>query len=225
MSKPSWFDSSNNISELSVQAIPTDDPHPVGSPENLRRVRCLWLISFIQDMRTFLASSPELLSDDLRQYTALQDALLLLRADMKRHMRGPSQEQACSPHEFARLACLFFISVFLQASALDDATAPHPSPSNLAIMDAFLQARDTWSGSVDNLYFALFHHFAGLLDNLQKKDYVLQMTNVLASLSSEARRGVEKCLLHILCQVENNAEASSFGDWTPDNLLSSVRGL
>lgn len=225
MSKPSWFDCSNNISELSEQPIPADDLHPAGNPENLRRVRCLWLISFIQDMRTFLANSPELRANGLRKYTALQDAVLLLRADMKRHMRDPSQEEACSHHEFARLACLFFISVFLQASApVDDVTAQHP-PSDLAVMDAFLQARDIWSGSVDNLHVALFHHFAELLDNRQKRDYVLQMTNVLASLSSEARRGVEKCLLHILCQVESSADASSFGDWTPDSLLSSLRGL
>lgn len=193
----------------------------MSNPENLRRVRCLWLISFIQDMRTFL--TPELRENGLRQYTALQDVLLFLQADMRRCMRKPSPEEACSHHEFARLACLFYISVLLQAST-PVGHAPH-FQSDLAIIDTFLQARDIWSGSMENLHTALFYHFAVVLDNVQKRDYVLQMTNVLASLSSQARRGVEKCLLHILCQAESSADKSSFGEWTPDDLLSSLRGL
>jgi len=225
MSKPSWFDSSNNIFELSAQPAAADR-HPVGNLESLRRVRCLWLISFIQDMRTFLTSSPELGINGLRRYGAVQDSLLLLRADMKQYTLNPPQDDACSEHEFARLACLFFICVLLQASApAGDAASPLAAPNNFDLMDASLQARDIWSGSVEDLHTALFHHFAQLLDSPQTTNYVLQMTNVLASLSREARRGVEKCLLQILSPVESDDDGSPLDDWTPDSLLSSLRGL
>ncbi|KAJ9138402.1 Tachykinin family protein [Pleurostoma richardsiae] len=225
MAKPSWFDSSNNIFELSEQ--PTSiDMHPMRNMENLRHVRCLWLLSFIQDMRTFLTNSPELRMHGLRQYPAVQDALLLLQADMKRHTLAPFREEACTAQEFARLACLFFISVLLQAAASSHAATPPHLPSDLAVIDAFLDSRNIWAGSVEDLHDALFHQFAELPDSLQKTNYVVQMTNVLASLSCEARRGVERCLLHILCQVGSGGDASSSdNNWTPDTLLSSLRGL
>lgn len=98
-------------------------------------------------------------------------------------------------------------------------------------MDTILQTWNVWPGSVEDLHNLLFSNSTELPGSVQKTHYVLQMTNVLASLSSEARRGVERCLLRILCQAsginEQGTESpSSFDDnWTPDALLSSLRGL
>ena len=208
MAKPSWFESSNNISELSEQPL-SADLHPLGSLESLRRVRCLWLISFIQDMRTFMANSPELRRNGLRHYTAINDAILLLAAAMKRHLLESPGENGCTPAEFARLGCLFYISVLIQASArqypgdnsgrssplsLSGTGMPTYGSGDLAVMNTFLEHRNIWAGTVEDLYTGLFDQFRELPDSAHRRDYVLQMTNVLASLSSEARRGVERCL-------------------------------
>ncbi|OAA57506.1 peroxisomal catalase [Niveomyces insectorum RCEF 264] len=262
MAKPSWFDSSNNIFELSEEAVPASI-HPMGSSENVRRVRGLWLLSFIQDMNTFLFNSAELRNRGLRRYPGVQDAILVLKTATKRatldaHRRsrsgggggdGDDEDEACTVAEFNRLACLFFISVLLQtppshgpgqlpenAGPAAEATPPsRPAPSSdLALMDAVLRAWSVWPGSVEDLHNLLFHHCAVLPDSQQKTNYVLQMTRVLASLSSEARRGVERCLLHILNQAggKNGSNEGAYerrpsysDNWTPDDFLSSLRGL
>src|SRR5690242_305239 len=56
MAKPSWFDSSNQIWELSRG--PPDST--TSNVLNLKQLRGLWLISFVQDMRTLRASSSQL---------------------------------------------------------------------------------------------------------------------------------------------------------------------
>ena len=238
MSKPSWFDSSNNISEISEGALARADLHPfTGSTENLRRVRCLWLISFIQDIRTLMSCSSEFRSHGLALYIGVRDAVLLLQTDSQRQSNASLQDETCTRPEFSRLACLFFISVLLQGSvsvhnaspspAPDDTAAAPPSLSDLAGLDIFLRvSRDKWEGSVENLHSALFSESPALPDGARKVDYVLQMTNVLGSMGAEARRGVEKCLLHILLPAKAREEESLFDDnLTPDSLLSSLHRM
>ena len=231
MAKPSWFESSNNILELSEQPV-SANMHPLGSLENLQRVRGLWLISFIQDMGTFTSNSPELRLHGLRQYPNVLDAILLLQADMKRYTLDSYQEEACTSSEFARLWCLFFISVLIQASGqqysdavppASVATAPN-SPDNLATVNDFLQIQNIWAGTVEQLFSSLFNDFNEIPESTRVKEYVFQITNVLSSLSCEARRGVEKCLLLILGNI--GSHGTSLDDYcTPDTLLSSLHGL
>lgn len=62
MSKPTWFESSNNISEISEQSFQNAAKAAL---VDTQKVRCLWLISFIQDMRTLMAFSSRLYMDGL----------------------------------------------------------------------------------------------------------------------------------------------------------------
>ncbi|KAJ9193479.1 transcriptional regulator family: Fungal Specific TF [Paecilomyces variotii] len=237
MSKPSWFDSSNRIWEICEQPF-TPDLHPImGDMENLHRVRCLWLISFIQDMRTLMGGSSRLYLSGLSFYTAVRDAALLLWADSKHHTYTAMHRPECTPAEFRRLACLFFISVLLQGSMSTHEYAVSPSspqaPMNspvlddLLLLDTYLDcSRPLWQGSVEKLHTALFRDFTGLPDGPQKMKYVLNMTDVLRCMSVESRRGVEKCLLNMLCRTKGSElRFSPDDDWTPDSLLSSFHGI
>lgn len=240
MSKPSWFDSSNHISELSwhprIEAAEAsaNAPNPVmRNTQNLHRVRCLWLISFVQDMRNLTGGG-------LAPYAAAREAVDLLQRDLRQHTLVSLREEVCTDREFTRLACIFFISVLLkgsvstvEADATAAATIPCP-PSDLAILDDFLNnTRDSWQGSsAENLYDALFRVFPAdiLPDGERKTDYVLHITNVLRPMSGEARRGVERCLLQILWHAQGHAQGRGQGmgleddSWTPDTVLSSLHG-
>jgi hypothetical protein len=82
-----------------------------------------------------------------------------------------------------------------------------------------------WEGSVGNMHLFLFHHFVNLPNGSLKTKYAMQMTDVLGHLSLEARRGVEKCLLNMLCGTKGGKLRFSGEDsWTPDSLLSSMHG-
>ncbi len=60
----------------------------------------------------------------------------------------------------------------------------------------------------------------------QMTNYILNMAQVLGSLSAEARHGVERCLVYILCPAEEIQQELLLEDgWTPDSLLSSLHGL
>ena len=57
MAKPSWFEPTNNISEVSE---PSADTFPLDPSMDFQKIRCLWLISFVQDLwalRDFLPYS------------------------------------------------------------------------------------------------------------------------------------------------------------------------
>lgn len=235
MSKPSWFDSSNRIWEICEQPF-TPDFHPImGDMENLHRVRCLWLISFIQDMRTLMGGSSQLYLEGLSLYTAVRDAALLLWADSKHHTYTAMHQPECTPAEFRRLSCLFFISVLLQGSMSTHQYAASPSLEmttnspvldDLLLLDTYLDcSRPLWQGSVENLHTALFRDFTSLPDGPQKMKYVLHMADVLRCMSDEARRGIEKCMLNMLCRSKGSElRFSPEDDWTPDSLLSSFHG-
>lgn len=236
MSKPSWFDSTNQIWEIS-QPAPEGEHHSItGNPENLHRIRCLWLISFMQDLRTFTRTSLGLRFDGLCRYANVHDAVLLLQSDMHRQMRAPVQDEPCSQYEFGRLSCVFLISILFQESASTTHTLPALGSgdciasltlSDLAMLDILLEvSRSSWQHSVDGLRATMFDEGLNIPDSRRKTEYVLHITNVLGSMSSEARRGVERCVLHVLSEADDDAQALSLDDdWSPDTLLSSSHGL
>ncbi|KAK9491414.1 hypothetical protein V1508DRAFT_357993 [Lipomyces doorenjongii] len=232
MAKPSWFDSSNRVWEISEHSL-DNSLHPMlASIIDLHKIYCLWLISFIQDMRTLMRSSSQLYQQGLRVYPAVHDAVLLLHFHFQLDAQT-SMHDGPTP-EYDRLACLLFISVLLQESMSSTSTAtlptsdsfPRPPSNSLAILDVSLQeSRNLWEGSVANMHLFLFHHFMNLPDGSLKTKYAVQMTDVLGHLSLEARRGVEKCLLNLLCGTKGGKLRFSAEDsWTPDSLLSSMHG-
>ncbi|KAK9237770.1 hypothetical protein V1525DRAFT_402880 [Lipomyces kononenkoae] len=210
VSKPSWFDSSHRICEIWGHPL-NNSVHPIlASIIDLHKIHCLWLISFIQDMRTLTRSSSQLHHRGLGRYHAVHDAALLLRFYFQRDAQAYMHEVGCGAPEYDRLACLFLISVLLQESIYSPDTFTEalatsacfsmPSDNSLAVLDASLhKLRNVWEGSVENLHLLLFDHFIDNPDGSLKAIYAMQMTDVLKHLSLEARRGVEMCLINMLC--------------------------
>ncbi|KAB8238030.1 uncharacterized protein BDW43DRAFT_262897 [Aspergillus alliaceus] len=228
MSRPSWFESSNNLSEISEQSFQNA---AIAASVDTQKVRCLWLISFIQDMRTLMAFSSRLYIDGLASYPALHDAVLLLRSNFYLANKIPSNHTSFLASDYDRLTCLFSICITMQESmSRSPASTVSPAPdiyNDMALLDVALSAsREVWNTSVYSLRAFLHHHFVAYHpDGVAKIDYVMKMTDVLGYLSLEARRGVEKCLLNMLCRARDGKEPLLTDDgWTPDSLLSSVRG-
>ncbi|KAJ8131730.1 hypothetical protein O1611_g1896 [Lasiodiplodia mahajangana] len=227
MTRPSWFDSSNQLREISQQSIAA---HPVlGHLGNLYKTRCLWLLSFMQDMRTFMSHSPEIYNHGLAHYAFIRDALLVVKSDLRVQDAGLQAEDDTNERELIRLACLFYICVMLQGSDTPDAGNPAPmdfyQSYSIASLDQCL-ARDhaQWQGSIQSLYQSLFHGDIAAQTPPNKLRYALDLTNVLGSTSPEARQGVERCMLQILCQAAMEARTTLDYDWTPDSLLACIEG-
>ena len=229
MSRPSWFESTNNISEISE---PSANAFSLDPNMDIQKIRCLWLISFIQDMRTFMGFSSRFYVHGLSAYPSLYDAVTLLRADFQTYHTNKSLSGGpeMTVSDYNRLTCLFSICIMMQDSISSPLGGPmgSPSPSHGLIMldDALANSRSLWQASVSNLRPFLLHHLVEChLDGPQKIDYISRMVEVLSHLSLEAGIGVEKCLLNMLCRTQ--AVQSTFlvdDGWTPDSLLSSMHG-
>ena len=104
----------------------------------------------------------------------------------------------------------------------------YSAPINeLAIPDMSLQTyRHAWEGSIHLLRSFLHNHFVNpYLNGELKTDYVMQMTDIVSHLSLEAYRGIEKCLLNMLCRTWDGKLPFFVDDGgTPDSLLSTVHG-
>ncbi|KAF5602021.1 tachykinin family [Fusarium pseudocircinatum] len=210
MARPTWFDCSNQIQELLTH--PSELPlHPVlGRESDLRKLRSLWLVSFIQDIGTFRTN---LMSTAPVHYSAFHEAVLLLKSHRQDHELETGRPELCSDLEFTRLACLLFICVLLQKSPFK---SPHDTGTyqdgdwsfqrmdNLNLLDFCLEANHpSWHDSVENLNSILFFHFTASEEMGLDPDYVRNITTVLASLSGGARYAVERCLLETLCRARN----------------------
>ena len=231
MEKPSWFDTSNQLSELTDPQSVSQLQAVLGGERNLHRLRCLWLLSFVQDLGSFMSSSAQLYQYGLREFGALQEALMVLKRDMR--LDGPSSAQGAAPSDKQqqRLSCLFFISLLFQSSA--EATERSSKPNEIDVqldrvraLDTYLQENhQLWYGSPEiGLFDTLFHRSAATESWSPSHDYVFSLTKVVGSLSSEARNGIEMCLLHLLCRAPANAARDESYEWTPDALLSSIHG-
>ncbi|KAI3321411.1 hypothetical protein HD806DRAFT_152059 [Xylariaceae sp. AK1471] len=232
MTRPSWFDSSNQLREISQQPMLT---HPVlGQVENLYKTRCLWLLSFMQDVRNFMGQSPDIHNNGLTHYTFIRDALLLIKSDSDLREEDVEPEEDINERERIRLACLFYVCVMLQGSIISgfvpDSANPAPLEShhhNYSITSFdYCLARNhaQWQASIQSLFQCVFHGDVAMQSPPSRLRYALDMTNVLGSLSSEARQGVERCLLQILCRALMDVGTTLDYDWTPDSLLACMEG-
>ncbi|KAI0815961.1 tachykinin family protein [Xylaria sp. FL0064] len=226
MTRPSWFDSSNQLREISQQSMAT---HPVlGQFENLYKTRCLWLLSFMQDMRTFMGQSAELYNHGLARHASIRDALLVVKSDLYLHEEDLQGEGDINERERTRLACLFYICVMLQGSVSDSGnTIPmdfHHSYSITSFDQCLARSYAEWQASVQHLFQCLFHGTIAAQTPPSRLRYALDLTDILGSMSAEARRGVERCMLQILCQALMEARTTLDYDWTPDSLLACIEG-
>ncbi|KAI0469462.1 tachykinin family protein [Xylaria cf. heliscus] len=231
MARPSWFDSSNQLREISQQSMAT---HPVlRQLGNLYKTRCLWLLSFMQDMRTFMGHSPEIYNHGLAHYVFIRDALLVVRSDLYVHDEDLQDEDDMNERERIRLACMFYICVMLQGSISQGHTPDSGNPApvdfhrsySITYFDQCLARHHyQWQGSIQSLFDCLFRGEIAAQTPPSRLHYALDLTNVLGSTSPEARHGVERCMLQILCQALMETRATVDYDWTPDSLLACIEG-
>ncbi|KAJ5825157.1 hypothetical protein N7474_002295 [Penicillium riverlandense] len=226
MSRPSWLESTNNLEQISrpfyspplMQQAPSLD---------VQKVRCLWLISFIQDMRTFMGS---FYNRGLSSFPFTHSAVGLLRHSFQLCIESSSHDAHITEWEDEMLGCLFSISVLVQESisALSDGDSiTLTGPNRLDELEISLRdSQHMWGHSVHNLRSILYESLTRLFEEGEfKVNYVMDLVQVLGTLSSEARQGVEKCLLNLLYCLGNSNNTLSIDDgWTPDSLLSSMHG-
>ncbi|CVK98224.1 uncharacterized protein FMAN_12275 [Fusarium mangiferae] len=231
MARPTWLDCSNQVQEL-LTHVSELSSHPIQRKGNeLRNLRSLWLLSFIQDMGTFRKN---LLGSTPVHYSAFHEAISLLKAHRQDHELDAGRPELCSDLEFTRLACLLFICVLLQRSASE---SPHDTVTyqeggwsfqrldNLNLLNFCLEANHpSWHDSLENLNSILFFHFTASEGTGLDPDYVRSMATVLASLSGGARYAVERCLLETLCRASGGEQNIFEEKFTPDILLSTISG-
>lgn len=221
MSRPSWFESTNDISK--ILESPTHRTI-AGASLDLNKIRSLWLISFIQDIRTLMNVASQQYMEGLSIFPSLYHALLLVRTDFENQA-----QQHCSfdSSGYERLTCLFSVSVLVQESISLASAIPTTSTDSLSLLDASLGASPhAWESSVHNLTRFLHQHILNFCpDGARKISYILHTIEIISHLSDEAQRGVEKCLMNMLCRSRSGYAVFLADDgWTPDSLLSSVHG-
>lgn len=227
MSRPSWLESTNHLEEISSPFSQYPIAHPTLPSVDVRKVRCLWLISFIQDMRTFMGYFNGV---GLSTFPSLHTAVRLLRDKYQLSIETYCPGSYAPSLEYEMLACLFSIGIILQESmSLLYEDPPHtPDASKtLTLLDTALrESRDAWCHSIHNLQSILCQTLMGLYDSGGfRVNYVMEMVKVLGTLSLEARQGVEKCLLNLFCSSGESENTVLIDDgWTPDSLLSSTHG-
>lgn len=185
-------------------------------------MRCLWLLSFIQDMRNLVGMSSQLYMDGLLAFPSLYSAILLIRDDFM--FQGQAYKTKYLASDYDRLACLFAISIMVQESVSMNFACPE---NELAVLDRSLQAScHDWVTSTHSLRSFLHSYFVNSHPKGSLKiEYVTQMTDVIKHLSLQAHRGIEKCLLNMLCRTREGRLPFYVDDGgTPDSLLSSVHG-
>lgn len=235
MVKPTWFDTSNQIREIST---PSESAHlnPIlSNATNLDHIKSLWLLSFVQDLGKFITNPINIGSQDFEGSVSIPSAISLIQMDVERHVSLQSQHEACENGEYKTLACLLFIFILLKASAKHNigieigqetgepaATGLHDATSLFKHLDDDL---DSWHDSMDGLYSRIFQNLSSASRIAFTANYALDMADILQSMSSEARLGVQRCLLYVLNQLSDDSDNPFENEWTPDALLASIHGM
>lgn len=225
MTEPSWFESVNHISDISE----SDQCNALDPSLDVQKVRCLWLVSLIQDMRTFMGSAARFYVEGLSTYPSVYDAVRLIYLNFQLAAQNTAPDAVAPASEFDRLFCLFSVAVMMQEgipSTHTNSSDLRDSTNSLTRLDIDLMTSQwLWESSVRDLRTFLHHHLVEFhADGFQKIDYITNMADVLNRLSIEARRGVEKCLINLLCRSKDKETFLIDDGWTPDSLLSSVHG-
>jgi hypothetical protein len=187
-------------------------------------------------MRNLMASSSNLRQEGLRYYYSLFEAVTMLGRSFRDSLQG------YDTLEYDRIVCLFYIGVMVQectSSSYQDVIASiasvqpilvdrftKESSDRLALLDrAINDNRQLWENSIEGLRIALLEHFMNQSRDANRAEYVVRMTEVLTSLSREARDGVERCLLNMFSGAYDTGMYNvDEAKWTVDSLLSSIHG-
>lgn len=227
MSRPSWLEPTNDLEKITHSRFSHIFQQQT-PPFDMHMVRCLWLLSFVQDMRTFMGS---FCTKEFSSFPFFHDAIDLLRQDFQLSLETCSNKSHVTQHETELLVCVFSISVLVQESLspLADVVNVFQSRHNaLAEFEEILRdSHQIWRHSAQQLRYLLYNNFMQIHEDGQRNmNYTMNLVQVLSTLSLEARQGVEKCLLNLLYQLGNKDSSASLKDdsWSPDSLLSSIHG-
>lgn len=176
-----------------------------------------------------MGSSARFYVEGLSTFPSIYEAMRLIYLNFQLAAQNTAPDAVNPESVFDRLFCLFTVAVVMQESIPSTHTSSaYQSDCNnsLAPLDIDLMvSRGLWETSVHDLRAILHHHIVELHpDGLQKIHYITNMADVLNSLSIEASRGVEKCLINLLCRSKDKDLFLIDDGWTPDSLLSSVHG-
>lgn len=206
-----------------------------------------------------MANSSNLQSVGLRHYHSIYEAVTILRSSFLDSMRNGDDALAnVDEHDRIACLFYIGVMVqecvsskyhntIATTDTTDTNTTTLISPSNipmctvdvdvdeksydrLATLDkAMHDQKSVWMASIPQLEGFLLNHFMNHLGNVNRAEYVLHMTEVLTSLSREARNGVERCLLNMFGGRFGNIGTSSAAagvdkEWTVDELLMSIHG-
>lgn len=186
------------------------------------KIHSLWLASFIQDFRTFMDTA----SAQLTQYPSIQSAMAILVAGFRQSAQDVvlQSDDSFSKHEFSSIACILFICVLAQSVSQPSAPAPVSCDSlfcgasenahSLFTVEALLAGSSSKMQAAESeaLFNTLFHGVDYLPDKSRKMEYAFKLTSILSRTSNEARRGVSKCLLHIMYPKQANQDMVYCGD-------------
>lgn len=166
----------------------------------------------------------------LSSFPSIHSAVGFLRHKFQVSVEASSHDLYVAEWEEEMLGCLFSIVVLLQESMsiLSDGNSITTTASyTLDKLETFLRdSQHMWRNSVHNLRAILYQSLTRLFEDGEfKVNYIMDLVQVVGTLSVEARQGVEKCLLNLLyCLGKDNSMLLIDDGWTPDSLLSSIHG-
>ena len=134
----------------------------------------------------------------LSSFLFTHTAVGLLRGNFQLSTMSSAHDAHITEWEDERLGCLFAISVLVQESisVMSDGDSTTPTrPNMLDQLEISLRhSRHLWESSIHNLRSILYESLTRLFEEGEfKVNYVMDLVQVLGTLSLEARQGVEKC--------------------------------
>jgi len=227
MSQPSWFYPSNSLSTLataaSEQRLIADSSFELPVADNHERLRTLWFLSFVEDIRTFTIASEKFATEGLRRYPSVENATRLLYSSRSPPEPDLLSQQYPDSEDDARLRCLFYILIVLRETGGNPSS---PDDSEMVALDTVLRDSEAvWLTSVADLPQCIFQgHAEQVLDGPRKIAYVRNLMEMVRWLSPDAKRRVEQCLFHILGADDGDGDGAE-PDSSVDTFLAEMRGI
>ncbi len=236
MGKPSWFYSSNKVSEISAaikKRIVENENNPTPGSINYEMLHSLWFLSFVQDLRTLIHESTRFAFKGLYCFPMIGEAIQVIQVSILNFHSNEPLSGEPSIEETNCLTGLLYIAVVLKDSNPSSAREIMTDPDFVDMSDIneldrlntlLGQCEAVWTSSLQNLVDVLLQDGQGLLNNPARVNYIKNLMEVVNSLSWDARRGLERCLLHILGADMTGENGTEQQMWTVDSLLAEMRG-
>lgn len=221
MSTPSWFCSTNQIDDIASQS---GAQHLLASPDtnatDRHRIRGLWYLSVAQDISNSIVLLPGITEHCLLYYPELQTVVALFQADIYREGSSAFRSRECEGEQYKRLSCILFLAILIQESSCEEGLHHRAT-----LEDHLATTKESWQNSVQRLHTSIFHSYAVEPSRRRMADYALKMSDILRSMSAEARYGVESSIIYTICLKVPGLATGKDGTCSPVAFLSQFRGI